>query len=250
MHTILLVDDERWVRTAIRKTIERTELPFQVSHECVNGLEALDWLKENTVDLVLADIRMPVMDGLQFIGQLRELRPSQKAVIVSGHDDFSYVRQALRMEALDYLLKPVEVEEMRDCLQKCLKANQLRSSQSEPKPVVDVAELSPIEQVIRFIKDRLPGEVTLKDAAAAVHLNPSYLSQLFKQRMNQTFVDYVVQLRMDEAEKLLAHTSLRISEISERLGYADLSYFSNTFKRLKGRSPSEYRKDVKNHVSN
>jgi YesN/AraC family two-component response regulator len=245
MNTILLVDDERWVRTSIRKTIERTELPFEVINECSNGLEALDWLKDHTVDLILADIRMPVMDGLQFIERIRELRPSQAAVVVSGHDDFTYVQKALRLKTIDYLLKPVDVDDMRKCLQGYLSVRKESPPLTLTEQMSDIGDASPVEKVVRLIHDKLPKEITLQEAALYVHLNPSYLSQLFKQKMNQTFVDYVVRLRMEEAAKLLTLTSLRISEISERLGYADISYFSSTFKRVKGLTPSEFRKNAR-----
>jgi YesN/AraC family two-component response regulator len=245
MHSVLLVEDERWVRTAVRRTIERTELPFRVQGECGNGLEALDWLNEHPVDLIIADIRMPVMDGLTFVDQLQERGRRPSVIMLSGHDDFTYVQHALRSGVFDYLLKPVETEEMKACLDKWLKMRTKSGDPSKLGEIQDVLELSPVEQVVRLIRERLPGDITLTEAAAAVHLNPSYLSQLFKQRMNQTFVDYVLQLRMNEAERLLTHTSLRISEIAQRLGYADISYFSNTFKRFKGRSPSEFRKNVK-----
>lgn len=247
MHSVLLVEDERWVRTAVKRTIERTELPFRVQGECVNGLEALDWLNEHPADLVIADIRMPVMDGLTFVDQLQERGRRPSVIMLSGHDDFTYVQHALRSGVFDYLLKPVETEDMKACLDKWVKlrAKPSGSPALEPCEVQDVQELSPVEQVVRLIRERLPDDITLTEAAAAVHLNPSYLSQLFKQRMNRTFVEYVLQLRMNEAERLLTHTSLRISEIAERLGYADISYFSNTFKRFMGRSPSEFRKAVK-----
>jgi YesN/AraC family two-component response regulator len=245
MHSVLIIEDERWVRTAIKRTLERTGLPFQVRGECGNGLEALDWLNEHPVDLVMADIRMPVMDGLTFVDQLRERGRRESVIMISGHDDFAYVQHSLRSGVFDYLLKPVETEDMKVCLEKWLKMRAASGASSQPAPVQDIREMSPVEQVVRLIRERLPGDITLKEAAAAVHLNPSYLSQLFKQRMNRTFVDYVLQMRMDEAERLLSHTSLRISEIAQRLGYHDISYFSNTFKRLKGRSPSEFRKEMK-----
>ncbi|WNQ11333.1 response regulator [Paenibacillus aurantius] len=244
MHSILVVEDERWVRAAIKRTIERTRLPFTVAGECGNGLEALDWLEKNRVDLVLTDIRMPVMDGLTFLDQLRERNRSLPVIILTGHESFSFVQQALRAGAMDYLLKPVEVDEIRPCLEKWLKERTLAVEPSGPPPEKEAGERSPVEQVIDLIRKRLPGDITLTEAAAAVHLNASYLSQLFKQRMNRTFVDYVLQVRMDEAERLLRHTSLRISEIAERLGYSDISGFSHTFKRLKGRSPSEFRKTL------
>ncbi|KIL37907.1 AraC family transcriptional regulator [Gordoniibacillus kamchatkensis] len=245
MHTVLLVEDERWVRTAVKRTIEKTGLPFRVLGECENGLEALDWLQGHSAELVMADIRMPVMDGLTFVDQLRERGELLPVIMLSGHDSFSYVQHALRSGVFDYLLKPVETEDMKACLSKWMKTRATSGASPARDRDATVRELSPVEQVVRLIRERLPGDISLTEAAAAVHLNPSYLSQLFKQRMNQTFVEYVLQARMDEAERLLAHTSLRISEIAERLGYADISYFSNTFKRLKGRPPSEYRKTAK-----
>lgn len=87
-------------------------------------------------------------------------------------------------------------------------------------------------------------QITLKDTAECVHMNPSYLSQLFKQQLNKKFVDYITELRIEESKRLLLNTSLRMSEIAERVGYSDLAYFSNNFKRITGCSPSEFRKSA------
>ncbi|MBP1963252.1 response regulator transcription factor [Paenibacillus aceris] len=242
MYTIMLVEDERWVRTAFKRTVERTGLPFTVIHESSNGLDALDWLKDNQVDLIMADIRMPVMDGLTFIDQLHEGGQRQSVIIVSGHDDFSYVQRCLRAGVFDYLLKPVEVEEMKNCLMKWMKEKDSSLEPNEGLKPEDKIGMSAIEKVIELIKVSQPKNISLTEAAAAVKLNPSYLSQLFKQRMNQTFLDFSLRLRMDEAEWLLVHTSLRVWEIAQRLGYTDLSYFGNTFKKIKGKTPLEFRK--------
>jgi len=249
MNSILLVDDERWVRTALRKTIEKTGLPFQVVHEAANGLEALDWLKRNQTDLVLTDVRMPVMDGLALMRQLLAERHTAEVIVVSGHDDFSYAQQALRLGAVDYLLKPVETEEMHRCLGGWLqKRDSLRSKEGngaggEPgKEYSSWEMLSPVDQVIRIVHEAMPGEISLKEAAEKVHLNACYLSQLFKQKTGKNYVEYVAGLRMQEAEKLLSHTSLRVYEIAERLGFCDISHFSNMFKKYSGYTPSEFRK--------
>ncbi|MEI7026631.1 response regulator transcription factor [Paenibacillus sp. y28] len=247
MHKVLLVDDERWIRTSIRHVLEKTGLPLEIAMECGNGLEALDWLKGHEADLVLTDVRMPVMDGITFVRQLREQGKEQGIIVISGYDEFAYVQAALRCGVFDYLLKPVEVEDMAACLTKWLRSR-TQEPPAEHRPAAgaaDSSELSAVEQVIRYIRDRLPGDVTLQEAAARVHLNPSYLSQLFKQQMKVNFVDYVLALRMEEAKRLLVCTSLRISEIADRLGYADLSYFSNTFKRFTAQTPSEYRRERK-----
>ncbi|MCZ8523300.1 MULTISPECIES: response regulator transcription factor [Paenibacillus] len=243
MYSVLLVDDEKWVRTSLRKVIERTGLPFEVAREASHGLEALDALKEHPVDMVLTDVRMPVMNGMSFVQQLRQANREQSVVVVSGHDDFSYVQQALRMGVTDYLLKPVEVEEMHACLTGWLQAQAARGQEAaSPAASCDPADRSPVEQVLVYIRERLGGELTLTEAAARVHLNPSYLSQLFKQQLGRGFVEHIVEMRMEEAKRLLAATSLRISEVASRVGYTDVAYFSNTFKRSAGCTPTEYRR--------
>lgn len=250
MYSILIVDDERWVRASLKKVVERSELPFQVVHEASHGLEALDWLKEHRVDVIITDVRMPVMDGLQLVQSIQEGNFLSEMIIVSGHDEFQYAQKALRLGVRDYLLKPVMVEDMVKCLRKIkdglLSRNERDKNNSVPhEEPGNRNEQSTIEQVISYIKRNMPGEVTLQDTATAVHLNPSYLSHLFKQQTKVNFIDYVLKLRMEEAQKLLSTTSLRISEIAERLEYNDTSYFSHSFKRMVGKTPSEFRKEVR-----
>lgn len=242
MHSILIVEDERWVRTALRKTIEKTGLPFKVVNELTNGVEAADWLSHNEVDLVLTDIRMPVMDGLALIEEIQRLKHITRVIIVSGHDDFTYAQQAIRLGAFDYMLKPVETESMAACLHKWLEEQERGSASKTENHSLDLNEISPIERVIRHIDSLSVPDLTMTEAAAMVHLNSSYFSKLFKQQTNTNFTDYMTERKMKEAARLLEKTSLRISEIAERLGYSDLAYFSNTFKKAVKLTPSEYRK--------
>jgi YesN/AraC family two-component response regulator len=246
MYSIMLVDDEKWVRKALRHTIINTGLAFEIVCECSNGLEALDYLDKHPVDLVISDIKMAVMDGLTLVSQLLKQNKQHDLIIISGYDNFSYVQHALRSGVLDYLLKPVDVEDMKICLQKWEKhylAQLPQIGEVVNTTSVLLNEMSAVEQVIHYVKSKLPGEVTLTEAAAIVFLNPSYLSQLFKQRMKINFVEYVMKVRMDEAKRLLECTSLRISEIAARLGYMDIAYFSSAFKKINGITPSEYRRE-------
>ncbi|NHC43185.1 response regulator [Bacillus sp. MM2020_1] len=242
---ILLVDDERWVRTALKWTINKLQLPLQVVHECENGLEALDWIKQNEVDLVLTDIRMPIMDGLSLVKELSQLKKNQDVIVISVHDEFQFVQQAIRTGVTDYLLKPVEETELKECLEKWLnmKSKEVTKRNTEKKEDENLPS-STIEKVLQYLEKTPLDQITLKDAAEYVHMNPSYLSQLFKQQLNKKFVDYITEQRIEESKRLLLNTSLRMSEIAERVGYSDLAYFSNNFKRITGFSPSEFRKSA------
>ncbi|MBS4210632.1 response regulator [Bacillus sp. FJAT-50079] len=240
MHQILLVEDERWVRTAIRKTVEKTGLPFTVVHESKNGVDAYDWLTQNNVDIVLTDIRMPAMDGIALMGEVRRLELKTDVVIISGHDDFAYTQQAIRLGAFDYLLKPVELDGLNETLKKWMAQKERIQEENQ---TMNVDELSPIEQVIQYMKTSISADFSLATAANMAHLSPSYFCKLFKKQTGTNFSDYVISIRMEEASRLLVHTSLRISEIADRLGYADLAYFSNSFKKVMGVTPSQYRKN-------
>ena len=242
---ILLVDDERWVRTALKWTIHKLELPLKVVHECVNGLEALDWIKQNEVDLVITDIRMPIMDGLSLVKELSQLKKKQDVIVISVHDEFQFVQQAIRTGVTDYLLKPVEETELKECLEKWLKMKSKEETiRNTEKNKDENLPSSTIEKVLKYLEKTPLDQITLKDAAEFVHMNPSYLSQLFKQQLNKKFVDYITEQRIEESKRLLLNTSLRMSEIAERVGYSDLAYFSNNFKRATGLSPSEFRKSA------
>lgn len=252
MYSILIADDERWVRASLRKMIERTELPFEVVREASHGLEVLDLLKQYHIDVVITDICMPIMNGLQLAQSINEQNMNIDIIMVSGHDEFKYAQQAVKLGIKDYLLKPVMVEDMYAILTKIEVELSLKRLQEEKanllqreSQLLPIDECSTIDKVIAFIHKKIPGEVSLQETAAAVHLNSSYLSSLFKEQMKMKFIEYVMKLRMDEAKKLLVSTSLRISEIADRLEYNDIAYFSNTFKRICGKTPSEYRKEFK-----
>jgi YesN/AraC family two-component response regulator len=242
MKKVLLVDDERWVRTALKWTINKLNLPLQVVHECQNGLEALDWIKMNEVDLILTDIRMPVMDGLALVKELSTLNGAYEVIVISVHDEFQFVQQSMRSGVTDYLLKPIEENEIKVCLEKWLikKGNEGNTSKQMLAEKENLP-LSTIDRILDYIEKTPLDQITLKEAAETIHINPSYLSQLFKQQLNKKFVDYITELRIEESKRLLQNTTLRMSEIAERVGYSDLAYFSNNFKRIVGSSPSEYR---------
>jgi YesN/AraC family two-component response regulator len=248
MYKILLAEDEKWVRMTLRKVIEKTGLPFTIVFEATNGLEAWDFLRSNSVDLVMSDIRMPLMDGMALLESIREMDLATEVVMVSGHDDFTYAQQAIRLGVFDYMLKPVEADMMKICLVRWTEAAEsqrraLGAGDREEVSVLKVADgRSPIQSVITQIHASAHVGISLSEAAAHVHLNPSYLCKLFKQQTGINFTDYVTSIRMKEASKLLEKSTLRVSEIAERMGYSDLAYFSNTFKKIFGQTPSEHRK--------
>jgi two-component system response regulator YesN len=113
MYSCLLVDDEGDVITAILRKIDWNSLGYEVPRYAHNGLEALDMAEEKTPDVVMTDIKMPYMDGLELSRQLKELYPGIRIIIMSGFDEFEYAKEAIRLEAEEYILKPIDPDELR-----------------------------------------------------------------------------------------------------------------------------------------
>ena len=118
LYRIILVDDEEEVRKSIIKKIDWQSAGFQVVGDAENGQDALEKIEALKPEVVLTDIRMPYMDGLTLAGKLRQKYPSIKLVIFSGFDDFEYAKQAIKLNVIEYILKPVNVEELTAILQK------------------------------------------------------------------------------------------------------------------------------------
>lgn len=113
MHKLLIVDDEWMIREGLEKTVPWNEWDIEVVGTAKNGCEALEKLQELTVDILLTDIRMPKMTGLELIEVCKQQYPSMKIVLLSGHDEFSYAQKALRLGVSDYLLKPTDFHELK-----------------------------------------------------------------------------------------------------------------------------------------
>lgn len=239
---ILLVEDEANLRNGFRKILENVIGGVIVAGEAANGREALEWLKSNRTDAVITDIRMSELGGIELIKRLREQMPSLPIVIISGYNDFTYVREALRCGAADYLLKPVETSELARIVEQ-LKRRVLKETAVQTRS--DAAEE---RQVIRKVKEivgqRLDQDISLQFLADQVHLNHRYLSSLFKNETGQNLSDYVTQMRVERAKQLLQETNMKIQDIAKLSGYQNVKYFLHIFKQSTGCTPSEYRENI------
>ena len=122
MYTLLLVDDEEEVTRIIAKKVKWNDLGFSVTGHANNGLKALEMLEEMQPDVVMTDIRMPYMDGLELCGQIREKYPATKLVLFTGFDDFEYAKEAIRHGVTRFMLKPSNMEELEEAIE-CMCAN-------------------------------------------------------------------------------------------------------------------------------
>lgn len=244
MYTIFLVEDEAVIRTGLKQLIEEVIGGFRVAGEAGNGREALDTLASMPMpDLLMTDIRMNEMNGIEMIGRIRGMYPALPILILSGYAEFEYAKQALRYGISDYLLKPVDRVELTQVLNRIKRELAVRSGAAEGEGAGEDAQSGRmlIRKVKELVAERLDQEISLPYLADQVHLNPQYLSALFKSETGQNFSDYVLQCRMNRAKQLLKETHLRIYEVASLSGYASAKHFMAVFKDAVGLTPTQYR---------
>ena len=236
---VVLVDDEIMIREGFKRLFDWAAHDCEVVGEAADGMEALAQIDHLQPDIVIMDINIPIINGLKVIQTSRMRYPDMAFIIVSGYDDFSYCREALRMRITDYILKPVNYEEFGSCIDR-LKIALYEKRKTEEQ---DAQEERTITGIIRYLQEHLDKEISLNILADEFHLNSQYISQLFKSEIGVNFLAYLTSIRMERAKKLLLATSLSIGEISEKCGYADYRVFTKAFKKEEGSTPSQYRRN-------
>ena len=238
---VLLVDDEIMIREGFKRLFDWQAHGCEVVGEAGDGMEALTQIDTLHPDIVIMDINIPIMNGLKVIQLSRIKHPNTAFVIVSGYDDFSYCREALRLQITDYILKPVNYEEFGTCIDnlKISLYEKRVSAAAEPEK----QEERTITGITRYLQEHLAEEISLSVLAEQFHLNPQYISQLFKSEIGVNFLTYLTNIRMEKAKKLLLSTSLSIAEVAEQSGYGDYRVFTKVFKKSEGITPSQYRRD-------
>ena len=222
---VVLVDDEIMIREGFKRLFDWASHDCEVVGEAADGMEALAQIDHLQPDIVIMDINIPIINGLKVIQTSRMRYPDMAFIIVSGYDDFSYCREALRMRITDYILKPVNYEEFGSCIER-LKIALYEKRKTEEQ---DAQEERTITGIIRYLQEHLDKEISLNILADEFHLSSQYISQLFKSEIGVNFLAYLTSIRMERAKKLLLATSLSIGEISEKCGYADYRVFTKAF---------------------
>ena len=239
---VLLVDDEMMIREGFKRLFDWKAHDCEIVGEAADGMEALAKIDTLEPDIVIMDINIPIISGLKVIEISRKKHPEIACVIVSGYDDFSYCQQALRLKITDYILKPVNYEEFGKCIDN-LKVSLFEQRVSSPnKP--EKQEQRVIAAITRYLREHLESEISLSVLSEEFHMNPQYISQLFKNEIGVGFLTYLTSIRMEKAKSLLLTTSLYVAEIAEETGYNDYRVFTKVFKKTAGITPSQFRRGV------
>jgi len=249
----LIVDDEPRTRQGLKKTLDTWANGEYQIITAANGEETIGIMDQQKVDILLTDIRMPEMTGLELLKVIKERNMSPVIIVISAYSEFEYAHEALRLGVINYLLKPISKKTLIEAVEDALKDVDKRERAGMIEKVVDtkLVDVSaqnpsnriPIREALDYINNNLKNDLTQKEVADHVHLNPSYLSVLFKEHVKLTFSEYVTRRRIQRAKELLMSTNLPIADIAEESGYKTAKYFIKIFKEIEGATPSAYRKN-------
>lgn len=236
---ILIIDDEPKIRNGLINLLSARN-NWTVSGAFADAVSALKFMYESESDVIITDIQMPGMSGLDMISRIRERNPDIPVIILSGYGNFLYAQRAIELGVRKYLTKPTNTRELVAALETI--ELELRKEAESLRSGNDVAVSNLLVlRAIQYMEIHYSEKISLKDVARELYISPNYLSELFPKHTKQTFSEFLLTLRMEKSKSYLKNIAFKVSEISGLVGFQDSRYFSSTFRRFFGMTPMEYR---------
>ena len=251
MNKILVVDDERFEREQLCQILEEEFLHEVQTRTAENGRQAVETAALWTPGIVLMDIEMPGISGIEAAKRILAQLPSCKLIFVTAYSLFNYAYEAVKMGAYDYILKPVEPDDVIRAVRRCIDQTdteeELKAMAPMAETLEDNASYDKTTLLMTNVKKYLQHNymlygVSLDSISGILNINSSYFSMLFKKSFGVNFVDYLTNLRINAAKELLADPFLAAAEVANMVGYESPNYFTRVFKKISGMTPTEYRK--------
>lgn len=246
MLKIVVVEDEELVRRGIVLAVDWAALDCAIVGEATNGEDGITEVERYNPDIIITDIKMPKMDGLEMVRQLRERGNTANIIILTAYSSFAYAQSAIKLGAVDYLLKPFHDGDLEQAIKRIF-SNSEDTAEYEPsscvRKVSQTAKSKYVMQALNFIAQNYGDpEITAGSIANSLNISNSHLNHIFKKETAYTISAYITNYRLHAAMQMLRDCRNRVYEVTERVGYRDIAYFSSTFKKAVGMSPSEYQR--------
>jgi two-component system response regulator YesN len=253
MHKVLIVEDEDIMRKGLMFMPRWEEVGCIVVGEAINGLDGLEKIQKYRPDIVIADVNMPIMDGLEMLEKsIREY--GYDAIIVSSYEEFEYARKGISLGVTEYLLKPINYPKLYDAIRKIdAKRHADTNIQNVIRQIdVEKKKLGILEHegaktgnryvdfMIQEIHDKYSKRLALTDISEQCKMSCTYLNAKFKNETGYTFNDYLNRYRIQKAVDLLREDRYKIYEIADMVGFSDYKYFIKVFKKYIGYSPARF----------
>ncbi len=256
MYKVIVVEDEDLIRKGLIFTFKWDNYNCVIVGEAENGLEGEKLIRELEPDIVITDVKMPIVDGIKMISKFKER--DFEIIIISGYAEFEYARKALEYRVNDYLLKPIDHKLLETKIVELTGIiNNKRTIKKLKEKVKDIKDYELIniayfndknykywytDKLIKYIDENLTDKITLENVAKHFKISKSKLTKEFKEETTHTFNDFLNRYRLQKAIGLMFSTDMLIYEIAQKVGYSDYKYFSGVFKNYVGYTPTEFLK--------
>lgn len=237
---LLIADDEDIIRNGIAKYIQLHTDRFDEICLAANGQEAVDIIFRDKPDILLLDVQMPLLDGIEVMQEAKRADILPYTVILSAYDEFRYCQQALHLGAKKYLLKPVRSSDILQMVHQA--ADELFGTQERIPNDTAEGKNHFVKLAKEYVEEHYYENLTLADVAQKAGISAGYLSTLFQKELSYGFIDYLQEVRIEHACTYLQQGYFKSYEIAYKVGFKGEKYFSKVFKKIMGQSPSEYRK--------
>ena len=250
MYTVILVDDEALILKGLSTVIPWKEMGCEVVGTATNGLTGLELIRKLKPDILFTDIRMPNMDGLTMLAALGSEFPRMQTAVLTAYRDFDYARRAITLGVCRYLLKPSNLNEIKETLRVMVdKLDRLPPEEPEhPEDSEGSDESSEagnfiVNAALDYMRENcMQQHLSLGAVADHVYVSQWHLSKLLNRETGKSFFDLLGSMRIEKAKSLLRTPGMNIQDVAEETGYTDIAHFSRTFKKLTGQTPGEFRK--------
>jgi two-component system, response regulator YesN len=244
MYKIMIADDESFERSSIRFMLNKFFNNIEIIEDAKTGNEAILLSKKYKPNIIIMDIKMPEKNGLEAHESIMKFLPNIKTIILTAYDDFKFAQTAIKLNIVDYILKPTKPYELKDSIEKIISSLDSESNKMIHNNQINPYNEPPLKKAIDYINKNFNKSINLNLVAKHIHFNPQYFSKYFKNNTGINFIEYLSKVRINNAKKLLEYTDKSIHMISMDVGYTDPSYFTKVFMKYEGISPRNYRQRV------
>lgn len=249
MYRVVVIEDEEAIRKGIIMSIDFSALNCILIGEASNGVEGIKLIQEKKPDIVITDVTMPLMSGIEMIEQTLEY--NYTSIIISGYDEFSYAKKAIKLGVCDYLMKPIDKEELNNVIQSIVSGFDLSSKISgllkEKNQIEHIQLLETlnkedhlVDKIMEYINLHYSEKIFLSDIADVLNYSESLLSKRFRRVTQMTFNEYLNRFRIQKSIEYMKKGTYGLTEISDICGFSDYKYFSTVFKKYTGYTPSQF----------
>lgn len=247
MYKILIADDEMIERMVLRKRLIENFVDRCEVFVAENGKEVIRTYEDKKPDLMILDIQMPGISGLEAAEQIRNMGGRCDIIFLTAFNEFDYAKKAISVHAFEYLLKPCDDKELILSVEEAMRNKKTSNGEKESDSISDnaiVMHKNTAEAFLAYIEANYGRELTVQTMAEHFSYSEVYFCRLFKQHFGESFISFLTNIRIKKAIELLQTTNLSVKDIGRKVGYEDSNYFTKVFKRVTKCSPSEYKESI------